>query len=90
MLNDSRKTKYIGFRVAYEQYIQTIQAAENAGVSITDYILSKLSLSKPTFKSSAMDNETVQIVKRNENNLATKYLKESQEKLNQLNLKKRT
>lgn len=89
MLNKERKTKYLGFRVEYEQYIQTIQAAENAGISITDYILSKLF----SRQDSNGDLKMVQISEPISSsqfigNMSGKYLKESQQKLEQLNLKK--
>lgn len=89
MLNKERKTKYLGFRVEYEQYIQTIQAAESAGISITDYILSKLfsrhdnddDLNKIQISEPISPSQFI-------GNMSSKYLKESQQKLEQLNLKR--
>lgn len=37
-----RKNKYLGFRIAHADYMQTLQVAERLGVSISDFILSAL------------------------------------------------
>ena len=37
-----RKNKYLGFRIGYADYMQTLEVAGRAGVSVTDFILSVL------------------------------------------------
>ena len=39
---DNSRKKFVGFRVPVKQYITIVQAADNIGVSITDYVLSKI------------------------------------------------
>ena len=42
MQNIERKNKYLGFRIGYADYMQTLEAAGRSGVSVTDFILSVL------------------------------------------------
>lgn len=37
-----KKNKYLGFRISYTDYMKTIEVAQNAGVSITDFVKSIL------------------------------------------------
>lgn len=73
-----RKTKYLGFRLHFNDYVKTIEAAQKAGVSITDFILSLLSqkinqktdsiisLEKPKKESAKNEIESKQIDGKNE------------------------
>ena|ERR1700757_5326774 len=39
---EQRKDKYLGFRIAYPDYMQVLEVTNRLGVSITDFILSLL------------------------------------------------
>ena len=96
-----KKNKYIGFRIGYTDYMLTLQAAEQVGVSITDYLLSILlpQINKSTVKQ-PVETETTKEQTSNKSELKTgkeavknkvvsnnKNLEEIEEKIKKYNVK---
>lgn len=54
---DNGRKKFVGFRLPVSQYISIVQAADNIGVSITDYVLSKIFPSVETIENTVKQND---------------------------------